>query len=234
MYGVVAMAALLAGGEAPEFGGRSSYGGCYGCYGYGCYGSGYGSGYGGGGWCSGCYGSWSYGGWCSGCYGSWSYGCCGCSGYSGYSGYSSCGGCYGCTGCYGTWSSSPYFPMYQQGPVMPPADPGSGSTQPEKKTSSASPDRARLVIELPADAKLSIDDQPMRATSSVRTFQTPVLDKSATYYYILKVEVVRDKETLTESRRLIIKAGDDLKASFTEAGIKAASRGAGAESTASR
>jgi uncharacterized protein (TIGR03000 family) len=115
------------------------------------------------------------------------------------------------------------------GPIMPPADKKSDST--DKKQSRVEGDRARLVIELPADAKLFIDDQPMKATSGVRTFQTPQLQSGSTYYYILKVEVVRDSATRSETKRVLIKAGEEVTATFTESSIASAS---GASNTASR
>src|SRR5262245_43930035 len=173
MYTVVVMAALTTGGEAPAFGHHGGYyHSCYGCYGYGCYSAGY-NGYNG------------YNGWgsCWGCYGSW------------VPSYSATYGPWSCSGCYGCWSSSPYFQMHHPDtPTMPPADP-------EKKKTSIEPDRARLLVEVPADAKLFIDDQATRATSSVRTFRTPNLQAGQTYYYILRVELERDKETHSETRR---------------------------------
>jgi uncharacterized protein (TIGR03000 family) len=122
------------------------------------------------------------------------------------------------------------------GPVMPPADKKSDSTDKksdstDKKQSRVEGDRARLVIELPADARLFIDDQPMKATSSIRSFQTPQLQSGATYYYILKVEVVRDSATRSETKRVLIKAGEEVTAMFTESSIASAS---GASNTASR
>ena len=199
MYGVVVMAALAASGEAPDFHKHNS--GCYGCYGYGCYSAGYGYGYGHG--CCSCWGGACYGSYsCAGCYG---------------------GACYGswsCWGCSGCWGTTPYFRMYD-GPTMPPADPkktgGSGQLTPGT-------DRARLVIEVPADAKLYIDDQLMKTESAKRVFSTPALDPKATYYYILRVEVAREGVTHSESRRILIRAGDEVKEAFTETSIAAASK----------
>jgi uncharacterized protein (TIGR03000 family) len=96
MYSVVLMAAVLAGGESPDFGRR---GGCHGCWG-GCYGGCYGGGWGGcrggcyGGGCCGGYGGCYGGGWGC-CGGGYSYGCgggWGCCGGVVYSGYGCCGG----------------------------------------------------------------------------------------------------------------------------------------------
>ncbi len=204
MYGVVVMAALAVGGEAPDFGCKTGYPtGCYGCYGYGCY-SAYSHGYGGHACWGACYGA---------CYGSWS--CSGCWG-------SACYGNWSCSGCYGCWGTSNYYPMYGA-PVMPPADPKMSSATTPGKVSSEPP-QARLVIDVPADAKLYIDDQLMKTQSEKRVFRTPVLEAGATYYYILRVEVTRDGKELRETRRITLKAGDEIREAFTETTIAAAAR----------
>lgn len=227
MYGIVVMAALAAGGESPEVYYPRATHSCYGCYGYGCLSAG----------CSGCCSGYSgcCSGWGGACYGSYS--CSGsCWGGACYGSYSCCGGaCYGsswsCWGCYGCWSTSPYAPMYLT-PSMQPAEMRMGTpADPMKKVGAAESDRAHLVIEVPVDAKLYIDDQLMKTTSEKRIFNTPKLDKGQTYYYMLRVEVAREGVTHSESRRVLIKAGDDIQQAFTETTIAVASRGS---STASR
>jgi uncharacterized protein (TIGR03000 family) len=107
---------------------------------------------------------------------------------------------------------------------MPPADA-------KPSGSSIEPDRARLIVQVPADASLFIDDQAMKTTSEVRNFTTPALKTGQTYYYMLRVEVVREGAKLSETRRVLIRAGEEVKASFTETGIAAATKAA---TTASR
>lgn len=188
MYSVVLMAALTSGSATPDFGrrGNGCYGGCYGCN--GCYGGGYGWGRGHGGY-GGCYGG--YGG-CYGCYGGWS--------------------CYG--GCYGYSTYSPYHPIMPGAEKVPAPDIKEKVPAPGKKDESTSSPRATLVVEVPADAKLFIDDQPMKTTSAKRTFQTPPLQPGQQYYYMVRVEVVRDGEVKTETRRVIIRPGEEARAAF--------------------
>jgi uncharacterized protein (TIGR03000 family) len=220
MYGMVLMAALTSGGSTPDchfrcgcYGG--GWGGCYGCHG-GCYGFGYGA----------CYGN-CYGGWGSGygCAGSW-----------GYSGYGCWGASYGCYGCYGggfgygpgyygsgweTMTPGGVAPSYMPGATMPPAG-GSGSggevlpkPKPDGKSGTGlAPTRARLIVELPADAKLYIDDQVMKTTSGRRTFHTPDLKPGQTYYYELRAEVVRDGKPVSQERRVLLRAGEVVRADF--------------------
>ncbi len=237
MYSMVLMAALTAGGESPQLCfkgcgggyGCAGYYGCggYGCYGYGCFSSaGYYR-------CHGCYGC--YG--CSNCSGYGGNGCWGCWGSYGYSWYS-CDGCSGCWGgsggcgggCYGwgghgCWGSTPYAPM-SPAPTMPPAAPG-GEMKKENEAG-VEDDRARLLIEVPTDARLFIDDQPMKSTSARRNFSTPKLEKGQSYYYELKVEVAREGVTHSETRKVIVRPGEVVRAAFTEGGIVAASRGSNA------
>jgi uncharacterized protein (TIGR03000 family) len=74
----------------------------------------------------------------------------------------------------------------------------------------------KLIVEVPADAKLFIDDQPMKTTAERRSFNTPTLQSGQAYYYDLRAEVVRDGKTYTESKRVIVKAGETAKATFPE------------------
>jgi uncharacterized protein (TIGR03000 family) len=212
MYSVVLMAALTSGGNAPELffhhGCHGGYGCCGGCYG-GCYGSCYGGCYGGWGGCWGCHGCC---GGCWGCHGCW-------------------GGCYGCYGCYGGHSYSDYAPShgapYVSGGLMAPGAAPDGDVLPKPKEEkdkdkdkdnnkeSMAPNRARLIVELPADAKLYVDDRPVQATSARRTFHTPEIELGQAYYYDLRAEVVRDGKPVTETRRVIVRAGAVIRTDFS-------------------
>ena len=74
--------------------------------------------------------------------------------------------------------------------------------------------RGRLVIELPEDARLYIDDQPMKTQSGRRVFQTPPLDRGQTYYYIVRAEVTRNGETQRETVRVLIRPDQESHATF--------------------
>jgi uncharacterized protein (TIGR03000 family) len=196
MYSMVLMAALTTGSNAPDCGllrgcGHASYS-CTGCTGSsGCWG---GATYANGGGCWGaCYGSGYYG---AGCYGSGYY-----------------GGCYG-GGGYGSWgyggAGSDYAPR-----VMPPAD-GKDKKDETKDKESALPDKARLIVEVPVNAKLYIDEQLMKSTATTRSFSTPTLEVGQSYYYDVRVEVVRDGKTYEGSKRVVVRAGEQTRASFNE------------------
>lgn len=203
MYSVVLMAALSTGAGAPDCWHRhSSYATCHGCYA-----------------AVGCTGCWG----CTGCYGgTWRAGCYGC--FGGY-------GCYGggCSGCYGCYGFSSYAPV-----MMPPAQPPGKTPEPlpkpkpdDKDKGSVLENKARLVVEVPADARLYIDDQMMKTESARRVFNTPRLDPAQAYYYVLRAEIVRDGRTFTESKQVIVRAGAEVQASFNSLEL-AAARGANA------
>jgi uncharacterized protein (TIGR03000 family) len=215
MYSVVLMMALSGSADVPAFGHRH---GCNGCEGGGCYG---GESYG----CSGgghhrhhrshgCHGGCS--GYSSGC------GCCGSAGY----GYG--GGCYGasasyCDGCGGaTYSAGCYGGAGYGGAagpaVMPPAPPSGtkpeGIKPPKGDKGTLAPAPAVIFVSLPAGAKLTIDDAVTQSTSSVRAFASPALEQGKDFYYTLKAEIVRDGKTVTASKRVAVRAGEETRVSL--------------------
>ena len=211
MYSMVLMAALTSSGTAPDtflkghHGGHGSY--VVTCYGgsascYGC--SGMGS----------CYGGWNNcGGGGGSCFGT----CAGGWGVHGYGAFG-CHGCYGCYGCYGCTGYAPgYVPNYNPHSPIP----SDNDTLPAPKKANGdketmTPTKAKLIVELPADAKLTVDGHEMKTVSGRGVFTTPSLKKGETYYYELSVEVVREGKPVAENRRVIVRAGEEVRASFID------------------
>lgn len=201
MYSVVLMMALTSGAETPAFGGRGCHGGggCHGGY-AGCYGGGHGG--------HGCHGGGRlfgrrHGG--HGCCG-YDYGCHG--GYGCQGGYAS----YGCSGGYGCWGGSMGYGC-QGGAII---HQGGGMGGPEKvgdpkKGTMILPTSATLMVNLPADAKLMIDNNPTVSTSNVRRFSSPALEIGKEYVYNLKAEIVRDGQTVTTSKDVTVRAGQETQ-----------------------
>ncbi len=158
--------------------------------------------------CCGCYG---------GCYGCWGgcYGCCGC--WGGCWGCYGCYGCWGCYGCYGGWGYS----AIRAGSL-----PGTGSADVARAETIAPPKRegatfrtptptsAQLIVELPANAKLFVDEQPMKTTSTRRAFRTPTLEPGQSYYYVLRAELVHDGKTVQQTKKVVVRAGEEIRATF--------------------
>lgn len=196
MYSLVLMMALSSSADVP-----AAHGGCHGCSG-----------------CHGCYASSCHGGsGCHGCHGGMfkkKHGCHGCHGCSGGYACNGCNGGYGCTGAaYGCTGAAGYGCTGGAPVVPPPPPPKKDGEEPKKKkggddapeAGAAAP--ATIVVSLPAEAKLSIDDRMTVSTSAVRTFATPALEAGKEYYYTLKAEVVRDGKTVTSTERVAVRAG---------------------------
>jgi uncharacterized protein (TIGR03000 family) len=83
-----------------------------------------------------------------------------------------------------------------------------------KKPMTMVPNRARLIVEMPADAKLYVDDRAMKTMSAVRTFNTPELEPGQTYYYELRAETLRDGKAVTQTKRVLLRAGEVARARF--------------------
>ncbi len=73
---------------------------------------------------------------------------------------------------------------------------------------------ARITVELPASAKLYVDGVLKTSEGTVRNFHTPDLSKGQSYYYDLKAEITIDGATITDEKRVIVKAGESLNESF--------------------
>jgi uncharacterized protein (TIGR03000 family) len=209
---MVLMAALTAGGHAPGWScpagcqtGESSHAlyktaGCFGCY---------------GGW-GGCWGK-------GGCFGASCYGAVTFWG-GGWGGWTS-GGFYG-------WSAYPAaqrpVPGTPYEPIMPGARagmavPSSPETVPAARPAGSSasglrPSRARMIVELPVDARLYVDDQLVNTTTPRPVFSTPELDQGKVYYYMIRVELQRNGQTHSETRRIVLRNGEEVVQSFADLG----------------
>jgi uncharacterized protein (TIGR03000 family) len=129
-----------------------------------------------------------YGCYCSGCWCSGCWGGCwgGC--YGGYGGW----GCHGCYGGYGSYGYGGY---------------GYGSF-----VQTDAP--ATLIVNLPPDAKLTIEDQPTRSQSAQRTFVSPPLKQGESYKYTLKAEINRDGKPMTMTKEVPVQAGRRAEVNF--------------------
>jgi uncharacterized protein (TIGR03000 family) len=134
--------------------------------------------------CGGCGGGGCGGGGCGG--GGCGYGGGGCGGGYGGGGYGG-GGCAGGS-CYaygGGWGGGSY--------AMLPAAPEAQS--------------ATLVVTLPADAKLTIDDARTTSTSGERVFNTPALKVGQDFHYTLTAEV----NGRTVTREVAVRGGETTR-----------------------
>jgi len=234
MYSVVLMVAMTGGVETPAFGfGCKGCNGCScsyscSCSGYGCSG-GYGcNGCGGGYSCHGCNGgSCKCSGWsrkgccggglfsrkCHGCHGC--HGCCGGS-YGCHGGYGCCGGyaCTGCTGCTGGYACTGCTGCC--GGMTAPATEAPKTIEKVKepkvieKGKTEAPSAAKIIVSLPADARLTVDGAVTTSTSDRRVFESPELAPGKTYSYTLKAEFTQDGKPVVVTKEVSIKAGAEV------------------------
>jgi uncharacterized protein (TIGR03000 family) len=162
-------------------------------------GSGYGGGYGGG-------GGYTAGNYPPGPYGfGYSFG--GCHGYS-----------YGGGGCYGYFSTPGQVPLPLRPPETATPDKDKGkSEKPDKET--RFPKQGRVLVQLPPDAKLYVDGEPVNLTPNIRNILTPELTPGRAYYYTVKAVAVRDGQTVEDTRRLVVRAGQVSQVDFRDLGV---------------
>jgi uncharacterized protein (TIGR03000 family) len=106
-------------------------------------------------------------------------------------------------------SYSSYNPTMNYAGYAAPAYGTDGSYVMPGETTSQAARPATLVVTLPADARLTVDNTPTRLTSAKRVFNSPPLQPGRTYRYTLKAEIVRDGQTLTTSRDVTVRAGQE-------------------------
>jgi uncharacterized protein (TIGR03000 family) len=100
----------------------------------------------------------------------------------------------------------------QTNPMIPPQVRLGAGFEVAKATPAAAP--ARLTIDLPADAKLFVDGVATKGEGPSRNFHTPDLPGGQTFYYELKAELVVDGKPVTETKKVVVTAGDALRESF--------------------
>ena len=76
---------------------------------------------------------------------------------------------------------------------------------------------ARITVNVPADAQLSVDGRKIESSSTERVFSSPDLKPGTKYYYVFTAEVVRDGKTLTAREVVTIEAGKNTTVSLNPA-----------------
>ncbi len=156
------------------------------------------------------------GGCFSGCGGGCFHGCGGC--------YHGCGGCGYRSCCYASCCYTPccpppgpycwYYPCYYPaGSLYSPYGYG-GYAVIDGVHAMAAPAKATVVVSLPADAKLTANGQLTKTLSAKRVFATPELEAGKTYSYTFKMELVKDGQTIEQTQKVVVRAGEETKVNF--------------------
>jgi len=74
---------------------------------------------------------------------------------------------------------------------------------------------ATIIVNLPAEAKLTIDDAATKQTSARRVFVSPTLNAGESYSYTLKAEFVAEGKPVVQSKTVTVTAGIETAVSFT-------------------
>ena len=80
------------------------------------------------------------------------------------------------------------------------------------------PGQAAVVVELPADATLSIDGKRSKLTGSKRTILTPTLEEGKTYTYTVRIQAGQDGNRTVKVEKVSFKAGQVVKVKFEKGG----------------
>jgi uncharacterized protein (TIGR03000 family) len=94
----------------------------------------------------------------------------------------------------------------------------------KKEEASESTSSATIVVDLPEDAKLTIDGESTESTSARRVFITPELAEGKEYSYTLKAEVVRDGQVHVITKEVVFRAGEETEVELELAASSVAGR----------
>jgi uncharacterized protein (TIGR03000 family) len=99
-------------------------------------------------------------------------------------------------------------------------DKGKGKKKKDKDDDDTDETMARVIFVVPEGARLHVDGKPVHQDdkAGVRTYTTPSLEQGKRYFYDVRVEVVRDGKPVSEDRRIILRAGSQIRADFSKVG----------------
>jgi uncharacterized protein (TIGR03000 family) len=73
---------------------------------------------------------------------------------------------------------------------------------------------ATIVVSVPADAKVTIDNNPTTSTSDRRVFVSPSLPLGRDYHYSVQAKVMRDGKPVTVAKTITVRAGEETQVSL--------------------
>ncbi len=111
--------------------------------------------------------------------------------------------------------------------MTPAPTPGGKSSEPvpapKKKEGASLQNQARMLVEVPADAKVFVDGVETKlANLTSRSYITPPLERGRDFAYDVRVDVVRDGQTLSETQQIVVRAGEESRAVFRKLAAPAA------------
>jgi len=76
--------------------------------------------------------------------------------------------------------------------------------------------RGAVIVRLPVDARLYAGDRQLSMTGTERQFVTPPLPSGQEYTYRFRAEYDRDGETITVTKRIVVRSGATASIEFTD------------------
>jgi uncharacterized protein (TIGR03000 family) len=93
-------------------------------------------------------------------------------------------------------------------------------TKPKPKPMTGmAPAPATIVVTLPADARLTVDDAATTSTSTRRVFVSPALPQGQEFHYTLKAEFVREGKPVVVNKEVAVRAGDETRVDLDAAAL---------------
>ncbi len=81
-----------------------------------------------------------------------------------------------------------------------------------------------MVVQVPADARVTVDGAATTSRSSLRTFRTPDLDRTKVYAYDLTAEFQRDGKPVKISKHVRVQGGQTTNVDLRQPVSSVASR----------
>ena len=81
------------------------------------------------------------------------------------------------------------------------------------KTAQVAP--ATIIVNVPANARLTVDGTATSSTASRRVFVTPAMEVGSDYAFSFTAELVRDGQTVSETQTVTVSGGRSSEVSFT-------------------
>jgi uncharacterized protein (TIGR03000 family) len=75
---------------------------------------------------------------------------------------------------------------------------------------------ATVVIAAPAGTSVTVNGTPIAMKATEQSFLTPDLEPGANYSYVVEAKAVRDGETVSQSRKVMIAAGSSVRVDFSQ------------------
>ena len=94
---------------------------------------------------------------------------------------------------------------------MTPVKPAERMPAPKQREEARSAAPATIVVSLPTDATLRVDDYTTISKSASRVFVSPTLDAGKEYYYTLTGEIQRDGKPVVATKQISIRAGEETR-----------------------